>query len=327
MRKRSKLRFEEYQEIYVRSEERGQGVREIGRKIHRSPSTVSRFLNREYDICSGVWKLMSALEKADYAWREAKKCRSRSRLRLKSERVRAIVCFLLSSRHRSPEEISRFLSRHGLKISGKAIYNFIKAERDYLKEYLKLRGKPRRQRVRHPRGIFRAGAPEKKNIRLRPEILEEGHWEVDTVHSKKGSKGGVLGVKERKSLKVFFFIIPDLKAETVIRILLPFFQSLPPHMAKTLTADNGSEFEELYKLEKVLPGLKVYYCDPYKSWQKPAIENSNGDLRWYYKKGTDFNLVDKEEFRKKVSLINYKPRLTLDDRTPNAVFKELAEAA
>ena len=327
MEKRSKLNYEEYQLIYKKREVLGLGIREISRDLGRSPSTISRFLRRDYDICPGMWRSMSAYEKSDYAWRERQKRKSRSRLRLKSERIRNLVCFQLIRRHESPESISRFLRAHGLIISGKSIYNFIKEEKQSLKEYLRLRGKPRRQRVCHPRSVFRRGAPEKKNIRLRPEILEEGHWEIDTVHSKQDSRGGVLGLKERKSLKVFFFIIPDLKAETVIRILLPFFQKLPSHMARTLTADNGSEFEELYKLEQVLADLKVYYCDPYKSWQKPAIENSNGELRWYYKKGTDFNQVNAEEFREKVSMINYKRRQSLGDRSANRVFNQLLKAA
>lgn len=327
MKNKSKLSFEEYQEIYIKYESLGWGVRQISRYLGRSASSISRFLRRSYDICQGVWKLMTPFEKANYAWQQRKKRRSRLRLRLKSERVRCIVVFLLSRKHWSPEDIARFLTRHCLKISAKSIYNFIKAEKRELIQYLKLRGKQRRQRVVHPRSFFKKAAPEKKNIRLRPEIIEEGHWEIDTIHSKKGTKSGVLTLKERKSLKAYFFLIEDRKARTVVNILLPFFQSLPENMCKTLTADNGSEFEELYKLEKVVSEFSVYYCDPYKSWQKGAVENSNGELRWYFPKGTDFSEVSPKEFRNAVAKINGKPRQSLNDMSATYTFSKLSQVA
>lgn len=327
MKKRSKLSFEEYQEIYKKYELNGWGIREIARHLGRSGSTVSRLLRRSYRICRGVWKKMSWYEKAHYAWQASKKRKRRRRLRLKSKRIGKLVTYILFKWHWSPEVISRFLLRHGLTISAKSIYNFIKYERSYLKDYLRQRGKTRRQRVARKRSLFRLGTPEKKNIRLRPEIIEEGHWEIDTVLSKKGVKAGVLTLRERKSKQCFYFLIPNLQAETVIRILLPFFQSLPPQMRKTLTSDNGSEFEQLYKLEKVLEGFGVFYCDPYKAWQRGSVENANAELRWYFPKKTDFSRVTQVELSKAEYKINGKPRETLGDRSSKAVFTQLMKAA
>lgn len=329
MKNKSKLSFLEYQEIYLKREEKCWGIRRISRFLGRSPSTISRFLRRKYDICPGVWKLMSPYEKAHYAWQESKKklSLSRKRLRLKSKRIRKLVIFLLTRKYWSPETISRFLSRHKIKISAKSIYNYIKKEKTSLKEYLVFKGRARRQRVVHSRGIFRAGAPAKKSIWERPSILEGGHWEIDTIHSKKGSKSAVLTIKERRSMKAIFFQIDDKKAETVTKQLLPFFQSLPQEMCKTMTSDNGSEFEHLYKLEKVIPGFKVYYCDAYKAWQKGAVENSNGELRRFYPKGTDFSLIPEKDFMDRVNKINNKPRISLEDKSSNKVFDELLEVA
>lgn len=322
MKKRSKLSFEEYQIIYEKKS-LGWGVNETGRYLGRSGSSVSRLLSRRYDICSGVWKEMTPFEQAKYAWDEYKKlCRQcRRRLRLKNRRIRRLVIYLITRRHWSPEPISRFLTRYGLKISAKAIYNFIKKERATLVKYLTHRGKPRRQRIAHPRGFLKSGAPKKRSIHEREEVIEAGHWEIDTIHSKKGSKSAVLTIKEMVSQRSFFFLLADKKAETVRALVLPFFQRLPSHLCKSITGDNGSEFEELYKLEKAVSGMKVYFCDAYKSYQKGGVENSNLDLRWYLPKGTDFSDVSASELRSYEYKINSKPRYTLIDFSPIKLFQ------
>ena len=329
MTKVSKLSFEEYQLIFKYYYDNALSMREIGRLLGRNASSISRLLNREYRICQGVWKKMSSLEKALYAWKLTKKRRSvsRKRSRLKSPRIRKLVVYILCKWNWSPETIADFLTDHGLSISGKAIYNFIKKERPLLKEYLFEKGKIRRQRVVSRRGIFKIGVPAKKSIHQRPVIKEEGHWEIDTMHSKKGCKGGILTLRERASKECFYFIIKDLRAETITKIVLPFFQKLPVNLRKTLTTDNGSEFEHLYKLEKVIPEISVYYCDAYKSWQKGSVENGNRELRRYYPKGTDFSVVSEQEIRKVQYKINGKPRKTNGRVSSRKMFKQFLKKA
>jgi IS30 family transposase len=333
MKKRSKLKLYEYQEIYKKNDDEGWGVREIARYLGRSPSTISVALKRPVEIRVGLWENMTGYEKACHKWECAQKLasKSRRRLRLKTERIRKLVIYILGKWHWSPETIADFLTEHGLKISAKAIYNFIKAERPALTEYLKQRGKPRRQRVSHSRSHFKVGVPEKKSIHERPEIIEPGHWETDTIHSKKGSKGGILTLKELCSKRSFYFILPELNSKSANKHLLPFFQALPKHMRKTLLSDNGPEFAELYKLEKVFERKKqkfsVYYCDPYKAYQRAAVENSNGELRWYFPKKTDFARVSEKELLAAENKINGKPMKLHKRRCAKTVYRELLLAA
>jgi len=334
MKQRSKLKVYEYQEIFKKYYDEGWSHRQIATYLGRSPSTVNRVLNDNRHGRPGNWKLLSSYSKGMYAWEKFKKrmSQSRKRLRLKSERIRKVVTFILRKWHWSPETISDFLERHGVLISAKAIYRFIKKERESLTEYLRQRGKVRRQRVARKRSIFRTGVPEKKSIHERePLILDDkmqcGHWELDTIHSKKGTPGGILTLRERASKKCFFFLIPDLSAATTNKILIPFFQDLPIWMRKTLTADNGPENAELYKLEKICPDFKVYYCDPYKAYQRGSVENGNGEARWYFPKKTDLSQVPAEALRKAEYKINSKPRKTNGGISSTALFNILLKAA
>jgi len=240
--------------------------------------------------------------------------------------------FILSKWHWSPETISDFLKRHDVLISAKAIYRFVKKERPNLTQYLRQRGKTRRQRVARQRSAFRTGVPEKKSIHQRPSLalaeqIQPGHWELDTMHSKKGTPGGILTLRERASMKCFYFLIPDLTAATANSILIPFFRDIPPHMRKTLTADNGPENAELYKLEKLYTDFNVYYCDPYKAYQRGSVENGNGEARWYFPKKTDLSLTAPEELRKAQYKINGKPRKSNGGVSSTAVFKRLLSQA
>jgi len=141
------------------------------------------------------------------------------------------------------------------------------------------------------------------------EKREIGHFEVDTVVSCKGGKGGVLALRERVTRQRQYAIIADLKAETVLPVLRAMLLQWPCKYRKTAPLDNGSEFSttEMVKLESFFPGLKIYYTDPYAAWQKGSVENSNAEVRWYYPKGTDFSKVSKDEIRKNVAKINRKP--------------------
>jgi IS30 family transposase len=272
---------------------------------------------------------MTSFEKAMYAWEKSRQraSKSRRRERLRTQRIRQVVVFILRKWHWSPENISAFLKRFGVGISAKAIYNFIKREKRWLSEYLRQRGKARRQRVARPRSYFKTGVPEKKSIHERPPIIEAGHWECDTIHSKQGSNAAVLSLRELKSKQCFYFILENLTAKSVMKQLFPFFQGLPAQMRQTLTSDNGSEFSELYKLEKALPGLSVYYCDAYKAYQRGSVENANAELRWFFPKKTDFAQVSKCALLSAQYKINGKPRPVHNSRSATVVYREALQAA
>ena len=324
MNKKGKLKIWEYQESYKKYYEEGWKKSRIAKYLGRARSTLSRLFARDVHPCPGIWKRMTSYEKAMYAWEKRKKraSSSRKRLKLKSHRIQKLVVFLLSRWHWSPETISDFLDKHGIKLSAKSIYNFTKTEKPWLVDYLRRRGKPRRQRVARKGSYFKEGAPARKSIHSRPEITEPGHWELDTIHSIKGSKGGVLTLRELSSKKRFYWLIPDLEANTTIQILIKFFHDIPAQMRKTILADNGPENAELYKLEKVFEGFNVYYCDPYKAYQRGSVENANGELRWYYPKKTDFSQVTEKELRRAQWLLNNKPMKCLGKISAKKAFEQ-----
>ena len=97
------------------------------------------------------------------------------------------------------------------------------------------------------------------------------------------------------------------------------FWRIPKKMRKTLTVDNGKEFARFKKLEDKT-GLTVYFADPYSAWQRGTNENTNGLLRQYFPKGTDFRNVSEEDLAFAVKKLNHRPRKCLNYQSPHEVF-------
>lgn len=332
----SKLELAEVQQIYVMRGQR-KSIREIAACVGRSPSTVHRVLGRYRHPCSRVWREMSALERAKYAYEKlkAKRRRGGNHGRLRNQVVREYVLAKLAKEHWSPEEIAGRIPKdiQGASITAQTIYNFIKYERADLRLFLMERGNPRRQRVVHRRGRFRQPAPTKRSIHDRPEFInlreELGHWEGDLIVSKRGSPQAILSVMERVTRKKIFRLIPNTRADTVHAALWAIFESIPSCMRKTLTLDNGAEFaySRLIELERRYEGLEIYYCDPYAAWQKGGVENSNRDARWYIPKGTDFATVSKESVADVEARLGRRPLKCLGYKTPDECFFQRDMAA
>jgi IS30 family transposase len=144
------------------------------------------------------------------------------------------------------------------------------------------------------------------------------------VCSGKNGTGGLLSIRDRKTRKHFYMRIRNLQSKQVLGCLRVFFLQLPPHLRKSLTLDNGSEFaySEMKKLEQYFKELKVYYCDAYQSWQKGTVEQGHRKLRWYFPKGTDFSTVSFAEIKRVENLINNKPAKCLGYRKPADVFEQ-----
>ena len=315
-KKYKRLELFELQSIFVMKSQ-GKGVREIAKLLHRGASSVSNVLNKHRHPHGGTWLRMSALERAKYVFDGMKRNRSRRRKlgHIRRVKLREYVVDKLVNEGLSPEEISKTIVKHlpGEKVSTKTIYTFIKKERPYLAKYLFEKGKPRRQRVMHRRGRFKQGAPKKRSIHERPEQIDKrqevGHWEGDTLITKRGGRNAVLSLIERTTRQRVYRLIPNLEAETVLGVIRAIFEELPEGLTKSITFDNGSEFaySTMINLEAFFPGLMIYYCDSYSSWQKGSVENSNREFRWYHPKGTDFGALTPTGVRQTQEKINRKP--------------------
>ena len=131
---------------------------------------------------------------------------------------------------------------------------------------------------------------------------------------------------ERKSRYLIAAKLLDKKAQSLTLKSIKAYWRIPKRMRKTLTVDNGKEFARFKELEDKT-GLTVYFADPYSAWQRGTNENTNGLLRQYLPKGTDFTKVTDKDLAFAVRKLNHRPRKCLHYRSPNEVFWESANGA
>lgn len=217
-----------------------------------------------------------------------------------------------------------------MRISHDTIYRWVYLAAEQggdLHNHLRRRHKKRRKQKRYGSGRrFIAG---RVPIHERPAIVAErqrfGDWEGDTLEGARGS-GGLATHVERKSRYLIAAKLTDKKAATMTAETSRVFTRLPRVMRQTLTVDNGSEFSQFKELERKT-GLKVFFADPYAAWQRGTNENTNGLLRYYFPKGTDFQKVSEEEIELTVKKVNHRPRKCLNYRTPHEVFFQTSRGA
>ncbi|MGQ7244862.1 IS30 family transposase [Salinicola sp. V024] len=224
----------------------------------------------------------------------------------------------------SPQQISGFMAQaNGAYVSHQWIYSLIcddKARGGQLWKRLRLPQQRRYQRHLAKRAGL-GKIPHRVGIEHRPADVEQrrhiGHWEGDTVL--KGHKeSGLVTLVERRSGYLLAARLPRITAtgaaKTMVRLLSPRRGAV-----YTITLDNGSEFAEHREVAKAV-SAKTYFCDPYCSYQRGTNENTNGLIRQYFPKGTDFRKVTDSPLRRVVTKLNDRPRKRLGYRTPAQVF-------
>ena len=223
----------------------------------------------------------------------------------------------------SPEQVSGFLDRtYGLRISHETIYKHVlvdKANRGNLYRHLRHTHKKRRKRYgsQDRRGQIHG----RVSIDERPAIVDAkkriGDWEIDTLTGK-NHKGALLTIVERKSKLTLIKKLPnkhaDLVAEAVVN-LLAFYRK----KVFTITADNGKEFAHHQKISNQL-NAQVYFAHPYHAWERGLNENTNGLIRQYFPKGTNFETITNDQVQIVMERLNNRPRKTLGFKTPIEVF-------
>jgi transposase, IS30 family len=303
-----------------------ESVRAIARSLKRSPSSISRELTKNFPLQKRYTPRL-AHERA------LKKRKSRGRvLKLKSQFIRRKTIEWLKEGY-SPEQISgRLKLEYNQCISHEAIYQYIYSHvyRDghgYMKpgyhdlrQYLKRRHK-RRQR----KGLRRSEKVPKFNgtsIEQRARGVERrnviGHWEGDSVVSRKSS-AALNTLVERKSGLVCISKIKNGTAAETARVVITRFRHVPPQYRQTLTLDNGSENAHWQTIEQAL-NLKTYFAHAYCSGERGTNENTNGLIRWYFPKGTDFATISDDDIKRVETILNNRPRKRLGWRTPLEVF-------
>ena len=217
-----------------------------------------------------------------------------------------------------------------MRISHETIYRWAyldARQKGDLHTHLRRRHKKRRRQKRY--GSGRRFIPGRVSIDQRPAIVGTrerfGDWEGDTVEGAKGT-GGVATHVERKSRYLLAVKLNDKKATTMTEQSTKSFLSVSKKLRKTLTVDNGKEFSRFKEIEKNT-GMEVFFADPYAAWQRGTNENTNGLLRFYFPKGTDFLKVTEEELAIAVKKLNHRPRKCLNYQTPHEVFSQARRGA
>jgi transposase, IS30 family len=322
---RLRLSFEERERICV-GVVLGESDSEIARAIGRHRSTVGREIKR---TCQERWRYrpLSAERRRAERARRPKPGKLVSNPRLLTAVEQGLLgCW-------SPEQISARLKREfpddrGMRISHETIYRAL---------YVQSRGELRRQlssQLRTGRGKrkargrveMRGRIPDMVSISQRPPEVEDravpGHWEGDLLLGAQG-RSQIATLVERQTRYVMLAQLGrDRTTGHVIEALRQQIQTLPAHLTRSLTWDQGRELAA-HKTFTVQTGLQVYFCDPHSPWQRGSNENTNGLLRQYLPKGTDLASTSQLELEEIARQLNGRPRKTLDWMTPAEKIAEL----
>jgi len=165
----------------------------------------------------------------------------------------------------------------------------------------------------------RTNIPNLTSIWKRPKEAEDrkelGHWEGDLIIGK--DHATAIGTLVERRLR-YTLIVPLFKNKFSVTTVVNFakaFESLPKSLIKSLTYDRGSEMSWLEVLSK-MTGIKVYFADPHSPWQRGTNENTNGLIRQFFPKGTDFSKYTVEDLQRVQDLLNNRPRKVLRFMTP-----------
>ena len=299
-------------------------IRSIAKELERPHSSVVREIARNRPPQRERYTPRLAHERA----LEKRKSRGRHE-RLKNSTVRAYVVAQLK-RRRSPEQIAGCIKRDlGETISHEAIYQFIYVQ---IKNGYPKRGCEdlrsclrRRRKIRQPkdaRRYQRVLKPQGPSIDDRPIIVERrnriGDWESDTVESKDHAPG-INTLVERKSGLVFITKLMNKSGGATRVAIIERLTSLPADARRTITFDNGPENRD-WRPVTVATGADCYFAHPYHSWERGTNENTNGLIRDYFPKGTDFRTISDEEIAYVERELNERPRKRHGWKTPLQVF-------
>ena len=309
-------------------------ITDMSRELKRNKSSISREIGGKPRKGAGKYDADVAHGKA----LERISNRGNTPKTMKNGRLKSYIEAKLKDERWSPEQVSirlphEFPDDETMRIATESVYQEVyrrvhrggngavrHGEID-LRPYL-----PRRHKRRATKGFRKAQKAERDaslpSIDIRPAIVEKrkriGDWEDDTLVSRR-SKARVKNITERRSGVTFFGRTKDGTARSCDIVLARKLSRLPQAVLKTLTRDRGSENREWREVERAL-GLKVFFAHPYCSSERGTNENTNGLIRRFFPKKTDWSKVSDDEIERAEYLINTRPRKRHGGLTPVEVF-------
>jgi transposase, IS30 family len=316
-----RLSFEEREQIAL-GLAAGDSAREIARRLHRAPSTVTREIarHRGAHVRSGYLASRAQHHAIGKAARP-KPARLATCLPLRAEVQRRLRL------NHSPEQIARrlrqdFPDRPEMHVSHETIYQSL---------YVQSRGGLKRELVKHLRTGRSLRKPHRREdqrrgrikdmvmISERPAEVQDrsvpGHWEGDLIVGA-DSASAIGTLVERTTRFVMLLHLPaGHGALEVQQAMIDKMSQLPQILRRTLTWDQGKEMTHHAAIAEAT-GLAIYFCDPHSPWQRGSNENTNGLLRQYFPKGSDLTLHGPGYLEFVAAELNNRPRKTLDWKTP-----------
>lgn len=310
----------------------GQSYRQIAKEIGRSPSTITRELQRlrcQRHTYRPIFAQQVALTKR----KRPRRNKIDNNPRLQEYVVRRIL-----EDAWSPQQVAGRLKMEypediTMRVSHETIYTYIFCfARGELKKQLKaalrqekysrgLRQTREQRRATHANG----GIQDLVSIDERPKEVEDrimpGHWEGDLILGK-GNHSALGTLVERTTRTTILVQVESKHAEHVALRFAQEMEQLPDQMKLTLTYDRGSEMAR-HKLFSEQTSMQVYFADPQSPWQRGTNENTNGLIRQFFPKGTNFKVVTTEEIKQVQDLLNGRPRRALGFATPYEKFNAL----
>lgn len=321
-----------------RSLAQGKTLSEVAKRLNKHRSSVFRETNR-----AGMDRYSYRAHKAHWHAIRQKKQQGRKR---KMNQCDELKQFVLNGLRMcwSPKQIANDLKllypgNMAMQISHEAIYSYVyvlgrgslkkellsclrQQKKKRRKKRKKLTGEEKQAKQAEKRGQI----PEMISIDERPKEVEDriipGHWEGDLIMGKwKRSALGTL--VERTTRTVILVPLGSNKSAVDVRkAFAKEMKSLPKQMKISLTYDQGKEMTE-HRLFTKQTKIKVYFAHPGSPWERGTNENTNGLIRQFFPKGTDFCQVSRRKIKHVQDLLNGRPRKVLDWRKPYEVFNKL----
>ncbi len=306
----------------------GCSLREIGRRLGRSASTISREIRRGGATASHPRQYRPTMgQRACFEARRRPKP-----LKITSHpQLRALVQQGLDDKL-SPEQIAGrlrrdFPDRKDLHVSHETIYKTIYLQaRGQLKRDVKivtrtgrtLRASRRRAQERRGRITGMVSIWDRP-----PEALDRsipGHWEGDLIVGKDGASAIATIVERHSNYLILGWLDPSMdRVHATQKVLEDKLARLPDTLKRTLTWDRGKEMTNHHHIS-VATNIKIYFADPHSPWQRATNENTNGLLRQYFPKGTDLSIHTQDDLDYVADQMNRRPRKRLHYATPYEVL-------
>jgi transposase, IS30 family len=294
----------------------------IANHLNRNRSTITREVNNWIKKPSDKYNATIAnfFAKEDYLNK-----RNKDKINTHSK-LKDFVCKGLQSGF-SPEQVAGrikvlYPNDAIMSISHEAIYQHIYRHRQSIigKKLIQLLPYHHsKRRYNRKGGKNKIRIKEQINISQRPQHvelrLEVGHWEGDLMIGL-GQKSAIGTIVERKTRYTFIIKLKNRKSETVTQQFAKYLNSMPKRILKSMTYDNGMEMAN-HKWLSNNTGMDIFFANPYSSWERGTNENTNGLIRRFFPKKTNFNTITNHQLKQAQNALNNRPRKILGYKTPN----------